>query len=558
MKVLLIAIFLLSSCFSSFDATSLSKPSDIIERGYVYYSDFGADTSGQTNAFQAIIDAHDFANDNNLPVRADKGATYFIGEPPSHQNSEGLLVVDNPLGATVLTDTDWGNATFVIDDSDIEVSRNVGRNSPHNTAIFTLARTKEEINLLPYLPSLTIRKNQTRLDFIAELGWTDGAMIRITDGTLTFQRKQFGRPEAAQVPSARFDIILVCKDGYIDPTTPVLWDFNNVTALVALPFEDETLTITGGNFERIARAENLNTFFFRGIHVQRDRVVIDGIRHEIEQEGESRHTFSQYDGMVMISDASNVVFKNSFLTGTRNGYDFSVYNSININVEKVEQINCILSPQFWGIMGGNDAKNLVFDDVKFNRIDIHRQVHNLTIKNSEVGYQGIPITGSGKLHIENTTSRHATSFVTLREDWGSSWNGDVYIIKCTWIPHSGSGNLYLFEIQNCGRYDFGFETFMPRKIVIDELKIESDRPLWLVNNFMRLSNSNAINLSEELIVQNIDRTLTVPYFLRSMTITGAENVRFSVNFLQIVGISIGFIIISMAAFFVLKLKKEQK
>ena len=50
------------------------------ETKVVRYRDFGAKGDGKTNDFAAILKAHRYANEHNLPVRADDDATYFIGE----------------------------------------------------------------------------------------------------------------------------------------------------------------------------------------------------------------------------------------------------------------------------------------------------------------------------------------------------------------------------------------------------------------------------------------------------------------------------------------------
>jgi len=50
----------------------------IKERGYVLYSDFGAVGDGVAEDHDAIIRAHEYANEFGLPVKADEGATYYI------------------------------------------------------------------------------------------------------------------------------------------------------------------------------------------------------------------------------------------------------------------------------------------------------------------------------------------------------------------------------------------------------------------------------------------------------------------------------------------------
>ena len=75
---------------------------------FVTYRAFGAAGDGKTNDMAAIAAAHAYANAHQLPVRADEGAVYYIGEIQE--------------SAVICTDTDWTGAQFVIDDSIIDVA----------------------------------------------------------------------------------------------------------------------------------------------------------------------------------------------------------------------------------------------------------------------------------------------------------------------------------------------------------------------------------------------------------------------------------------------------
>ena len=45
---------------------------------YVTYEEFGAVGDGVHDDFAAICKAHDYANENGLPVKANDNATYYI------------------------------------------------------------------------------------------------------------------------------------------------------------------------------------------------------------------------------------------------------------------------------------------------------------------------------------------------------------------------------------------------------------------------------------------------------------------------------------------------
>ena len=75
----------------------------IIERGYVKYSDFGAVGDAIHDDWEEIVAAHDFANENGLPVYADEGYTYYVH--------------DFTRSAVIKTDTCFTGAKFIIDDT---------------------------------------------------------------------------------------------------------------------------------------------------------------------------------------------------------------------------------------------------------------------------------------------------------------------------------------------------------------------------------------------------------------------------------------------------------
>jgi hypothetical protein len=74
--------------------------------GVVRYSDFGAKGDSKTDDIDAIAAAHAFANQHGLSVKADEEATYYIG--------------GKTRTALIQTDTDFGTAAFIIDDTDVQ------------------------------------------------------------------------------------------------------------------------------------------------------------------------------------------------------------------------------------------------------------------------------------------------------------------------------------------------------------------------------------------------------------------------------------------------------
>jgi len=96
----IVALVLTTLGYSHAFAAASSMTNDA--QTFVRYEDFGAKGDGKTDDLAAIAQAHAFANQHRLPVRANAQATYYIGGKPET--------------VTIQTDTDFGSAHFIIDD----------------------------------------------------------------------------------------------------------------------------------------------------------------------------------------------------------------------------------------------------------------------------------------------------------------------------------------------------------------------------------------------------------------------------------------------------------
>jgi hypothetical protein len=122
-------------------------------------------------------------------------------------------------------------------------------------------------------------------------------------------------------------------------------------------------------------------------------------------------------------------------------------------------------------MGTNFCKNLTLDGCKLSRFDAHMGVTNATIRNSTLGYMGIKLTGFGNFLVENTTVK-SSSFISLRPDYGSTWDGEIMIRNCRFEPPRVSKSLSIISGSNDGQHDFGYTTHLPSRVVIDKLHID--------------------------------------------------------------------------------------
>ena len=90
--------------------------------------------------------------------------------------------------------------------------------------------------------------------------------------------------------------------------------------------------------------------------------------------------------------------KNTLLTGhktystigsagepvTMGTYDLSVNRAISVSFVNCRQTNDIDDNRYWGILGSNYCKNLLYDNCVLSRFDAHKGVANATIRNSNV------------------------------------------------------------------------------------------------------------------------------------------------------------------------------
>ena len=429
---------------------------------YVYYSDFGAAGNGKTNDIQAIIDAHAYANAHGMPVRADKDATYYIS--------------DIPQSAIIQTDTDWTGAAFIIDDSGIGIDQ-------REDNIFVVRSSEPSYSLISsgipaegFISFAPVMRHQNHIDI--EL--PHNAVMQIID---TNVKRYIRSGENQNNGSPQMDYILVDKSGNVSNLSPIIWDYQNITDIQVYPVDNRILTIKGGKFTTIAnQAESAYNYYERGISVARSNVVIDSIYHDIE--GEQSHG-APYNGFLTMHNAANITVKNSTFTahktygdsGSGNSlnmmgsYDFQPTGIINLTFENCTQTNDIMDISRWGIMGSNYCKTITLKDCAFNRFDAHQGVVDVSILNTTLGYKGLEIIGEGLLTIKDSTF-HGYSFISLRNDYGSTWRGDVIIESSEWIPLVSIIPLPLIYGSYTGNHNFGYECYMPTTITINDLRVD--------------------------------------------------------------------------------------
>ncbi|MES2332529.1 MAG: hypothetical protein V4539_23180 [Bacteroidota bacterium] len=475
------------------------------DRQWVYYSDFGAKGDGKTDDIDAIAATHAVANKYGLSVKADKDASYYIG------GKERTVIIR--------TNTDFGTAAFIIDDTEVK---------NYNASVFIVSSEQQPVKLKTIS---SLQKNQQKID----QSLPGASLITVTNANV----KRYIRFGLNQNNGAsQTDIFLVDKNGNLDMHAPIIWDFNQVTDMTALPIDEKTLTITGGRFTTIAnKAESKYTYYNRNIAIRRSHVIVQGLEHRVVGEGEHG---APYGGFINIGDCAFVTVKNTVLTGHKTyvtigaadkpvsmgTYDISVNRALNISFINCSQTNDINDRTYWGIMGSNYCKNLLYDSCILSRFDAHMGVANASIRNSTLGYMGINAIGSGVLTVENSTV-NSGAFINLRTDYGSTWQGDVVIRNCVFAPGK-STTASLFGGANSGRHDFGYICYMPERITIENLLIND-------SNHPEPYQGPAIfaNFNPEMIDGTYRETFpfvrTREVILRNVTTTSGKKLRLSDN-----------------------------
>ncbi|HOK25589.1 MAG TPA: hypothetical protein P5320_00920 [Bacteroidales bacterium] len=476
-------------------------------KGVVRYSDFGARGDGKTDDIDAIAAAHAFANLYGLKVKADDKATYYIG--------------GKNRTAIIQTDTDFGNAAFIIDDSEVQ---------NRNANIFLVSST-----LKPFKPEgiTSLKKNQPKVD----IRLPGPCLIAVTDSNVR-RYIRFGPNQNNGSPQT--DIFIVDAEGNVDMNAPIIWDFDHVTAITALPIDEITLTLRGGRFTTIANsAESKYNYYSRGIAIRRSHVVVDGLQHFITGEGDHG---APYGGFINIGDCAFVTVQNCVFTGHKvyetigsagvsvsmGTYDISLNSAINVSFINCTQTNDIKDSRFWGLMGSNYCKNLILDNCIFSRFDAHMGVANATIRNSTLGHQGINAIGTGTFLVENSTI-YGRNLINLRSDYGSTWQGEFIIRNCTFVPAGGRPvTASLIGGSYTGQHDFGYVCYMPERIIIENLKIDDSNHPDNYPGPAIFANFNP-KMTDDTYQEKFPYVITREVILRNVTTASGKPLRISDN-----------------------------
>jgi hypothetical protein len=111
--------------------------------------------------------------------------------------------------------------------------------------------------------------------------------------------------------------------------------------------------------------------------------------------------------------------------------------------------------------------------------------------------QRINLIGAGSILIEDTTihAMHLNAAIRLREDYGSSWEGDVTFRRVKLITRDET-SFGLFVSQWYPNHNFGYQTTMPHTVTIEDLEIVSLNNInWIYLVYGNILTERAENIS---------------------------------------------------------------
>lgn len=439
----------------------------------IYYEDFGARGDGKTNDFLAMQAAHKRANETGEDVFATPGKCYYINE----LNGEPI---------TIKTNTSWQGAKIIIDDT--YLSGGNPETYP-KCEIFSVENDYPTLFLdetNPYIAALNenrpvIKKNGETKRLDLGLGYPAFLMVYNDENT------QYKRAGFVDRGAPQKELIVIDECGNIDEKTPVLFDYEKITRIEVVRIDTKPITIEGGEITTLASRVHNEKGGYRevahGLLVSRPNTTVKGVKHYIENQlakGEIINGVPFYGdsvgGFFKTSFTSNVEFRDCFATGRvmyGASYEIILSHSNDVRLVNVKQseenYNRIKD---WWIMGSNFCKNISYDGCYLTRFDAHCGVYNVTIKNSTVA--SLRLTGGGDFVIENSTVKTkiygGDTFIMLREDYGSTWRGNIYIKNCVFDSifddrKYETVTLIWAEWRN---HDFGYKTYMPN-VYVDNL-----------------------------------------------------------------------------------------
>lgn len=414
----------------------------------INYKMFGAVGDGKNDDSIQIKEAHAYANKMNLPV--------------INQSGEYWLKQANNI--EIMTNVDWGSTIFHIEEKTNSAANGRFRILP--------GKEKKAIELTEEQKSAFIKQLKPGVKLIPEMAAYKNCLISVAD-----KNDQIGFRAGAKFEGqswAREELFCVEEHGSI--IGDIAWEFKGYTSLFAYPIDTSYLTINGGTFY-LSGDSNGKTYVKCGFSITRSRTIIQNQWVGLEP-GKADVSKGPRSGFYTFSYAYDVKLENVRLIpfeqdrdGTANDvpqgtYGISAARVLNLVFRNVTAEG---GPVHWGVFGTNLNKNFHIENCRLNRVDVHFHCSNLHIKDSNIGYRGISVTGGGDLIIENT-SCYSRSFINFRRDFGAKWDGHIRLRNCRFIPAATSETAVLDF--NPADFDYRYPLGFGRSLIVQNMVVD--------------------------------------------------------------------------------------
>ena len=525
------------------------------DKKFVSYEEFGAVGDGVTNDFPAIFAAHNYANENGLTVKAEAGKTYYI----SDTRIDGVAAA-----AVVKTDVIWTGAEFIIDESPYSTHENYGMYVKSIFDIVSdyplekitdktvlekivadgLNKKTKKINLKFDYPTMLIPYNSEHRVY-RRRGYGAWAGEPMHEVILIDKDSNIDPETPVMWDYNHLDYIDVIRTD-VKPITIAGGKFTNIACNTSCVVFDEN-----GNPKSVKEP-----YISRGLFVNRSYTTIVGVEHYMKGEISVNRQINgevgaPYRGFFRSEYATHVTFDSCVVTGKRCynktwiGPGFSgtmgTYDLSGNAVNKIVFKNCTqsnfwvkrdennnLTPakegepgallslsqmnngkgkdarMYWGVGGTNYCKNMEYIGCTLTRYDAHQGLCNGKIIDSTV--VAMALTGYGNMYRENVrvfAESHAggaNRFFSMREDYGSTWEGDITVkgldayiyTKRSSLQNAVSSDFHgIFGVYHAFRnWYFGYDCHFPN-VTLDSVR------LFDIETFKLITDSVEIKLVTE-------------------------------------------------------------
>jgi len=231
------------------------------------------------------------------------------------------------------------------------------------------------------------------------------------------------------------DILVINKN--VHRLTPAFFDINSSVTLTVRPLRQTIVC-------KLPKFNLLNTPSARYgalVYVARNNVVLQGgyVDSEARSTAAGRNILESYIRIEKCAFpvVQDVVTKMSPLD--------SSYQVVADQVHGLVMERCV-DQTGWRLQDGNFFRNTVVRDCEGRGVGGHAMTYNFTVENFTNCFNGVHVTGAGLLRVQGMVSTDwggnlsGGGVVKIREDYGSSWDGDIEVedLSITVNPTAGS------------------------------------------------------------------------------------------------------------------------